>query len=100
MTLRIDVTHDAGSTTNVRRLIDGQPAPEGQSMQMSEAVSIAWPAVWIDGERQYDVRVYFNGQLRFYIPPKAPEVERSYEEHEYARRLISPPDTPPEEPGS
>jgi hypothetical protein len=39
----------------------------------------AYPGVWHDGRRQYDVEIHLGDSLVLRVPPQSPEVDASYD---------------------
>jgi hypothetical protein len=46
---------------------------------------VTFPAVWLDGERIYDVEVRRSGAVVATVPPRSPDVDASFDEHERRR---------------
>jgi hypothetical protein len=76
--MRIDTNED-GTVVQV----DGQDATADLRLRSEDDVT--FPAVWLDGERIYDVEVRRNGAVVATVPPRSPDVDASFEEHERRR---------------
>jgi hypothetical protein len=46
---------------------------------------VTFPAVWMDGERVYDVEVWRDGELIATVPPRSDDVDAAFDEHESRR---------------
>ncbi len=66
------------------RAIDGQQVT-GRQVALASAEDVTFPAVWLDGDRVYDVEVWHDGSLVATVPPQSEEVDASFAEHERRR---------------
>lgn len=77
-----------------QKLIEGGPlscqagmdgALEDVTVELSTANDILFPAVWLDDERLYDAEVWRGESLILTVPPRSPDVDASFQEHERRR---------------
>jgi hypothetical protein len=75
---RIDVTRsDAGL-----ELVGDN---SGAAFALASEDDVTFPAVWLDGERVYDVEIWRDGELIATVPPRSDEVDAAFDEHESRR---------------
>ena len=85
---RIDLTTgatDAHDKPRGRGVVLHGETPDGE-LRVSSRDDITFPAVWVAGERVYDVEVWQDGELVATVPPQSTEVDASFDEHERMTR--------------
>lgn len=75
---RIDVTRsDAG--------LELAGDSSGTDFALASEDDVTFPAVWLDGERVYDVEIWRDGELIATVPPRSDDVDAAFDEHESRR---------------
>jgi hypothetical protein len=46
---------------------------------------VTFPAVWLEGERIYDVEIWRDDELIATVPPRSDDVDAAFDEHESRR---------------
>ena len=85
---RIDVRSTGGQDSKPdRRAAEVVLRGEGADGELvvSSADDVTFPAVWQDGDRVYDVEIWRDGELVATVPPRSPEVDAAFDEHERRR---------------
>jgi len=76
--MRIDTNEDGNALQ-----VDGQDSTA--DLQLRSEDDVTFPAVWLDGQRIYDVEVRRGGAVVATVPPRSPDVDASFDEHERRR---------------
>ena len=56
------------------------------TLTWTDAIGMPFTAIYLDGQRQYDVELWIDGTLRHTVPPKSPEVDAVYDRLEAGNR--------------
>lgn len=99
VTTRIDIDKVEGRTRPEIR-VDGQEQPEGYPIRWRDIEGLPFTGVYVDGQRQYDLEIWIDGNLRHRVPAQSARADLVYDAIESWQHPQQPLARPPFDEGA